>query len=82
MKVKETLWNNTWIAIATLALLAGCSSSSTQISNATGTYTIDVAKALESPAELKLSQLGNHVCYVPLETTDKSLVGDNPDIHI
>lgn len=41
---------------------------------------IDVAGAMEKPAELKLSELGSDVRYVPLETTDSCLVGGSPNI--
>lgn len=35
---------------------------------------------MEKPAELKLSELGSDVRYVPLETTDSCLVGGSPNI--
>lgn len=41
---------------------------------------IDVVGAMEKPAELKLSELGSDVRYVPLETTDSCLVGGSPNI--
>ena len=36
---------------------------------------IDVLPAFENLAELKVSQLGKNIRYVPLETTDSSLIG-------
>ena len=41
---------------------------------------IDVAGAMENPAELQLSALGKEVHYVPLETTDSCLIGNNPNL--
>ncbi len=35
---------------------------------------IDIAASLEHPTELKLSQLGKEIRYIPLETTDSSLL--------
>ena len=56
------------------ALLAGllmaCSPSAQ-----TGEGQIDVLPALENLTELKVSQLGKNIRYVPLETTDSSLIG-------
>lgn len=45
-----------------------------------GVATIDVAGAMEKPTELKLSELGSAVRYIPLETTDSCLIGRNPNI--
>ena len=36
---------------------------------------IDVLPAFENLIELKVSQLGKNIRYVPLETTDSSLIG-------
>lgn len=43
---------------------------------------IDVAGAYEQQTELKVSDLGRHVRYVPLETTDSCLVGNEPKIMV
>ena len=43
---------------------------------------IDAAAAYEQQTELKVSDLGQHVRYVPLETTDSCLVGNNPKIMV
>ena len=60
-------------------LMAACTG--TPQSSADGLCSsIDVAGAMEKPAELKLSELGSDVCYVPLETTDSCLVGGSPNI--
>lgn len=37
---------------------------------------IDIIPAFENLTELKVSHLGKHIRYVPLETTDSSLVID------
>lgn len=44
--------------------------------------TIDVATALAAPVELKASDCFRKVRYLPLETTDSCLVGNNPQIKI
>lgn len=41
---------------------------------------IDFVSAYENQVEMKLSQLGNKVHYVPLETTDSSLIGNSYNI--
>ena len=60
-------------------LMAACTG--TPQSSADGLCSsIDVAGAMEKPVELKLSELGSDVRYVPLETTDSCLVGGSPNI--
>lgn len=68
-----------WFYAAGLAcLMAACTG--TPQSSADELCTIDVAGAMENLAELKLSELGSDVRYVPLETTDSCLIGSNPTI--
>ena len=43
---------------------------------------IDIAASLEHPTELKLSQLGKEIRYIPLETTDSSLIGNSYSIKL
>ena len=43
---------------------------------------IDIVSAFENQAELKVSQLGKSIRYVPLETNDSSLVGGAWNIHL
>ena len=43
---------------------------------------IDVSSAFENLTELKVSQLGKNVRYVPLETTDESLIGATAALHL
>lgn len=58
------------LSFAAIALAAaGCGS---EKSDAPGL--IDIAGAIKSPAELKTSDLGRTITYIPLETTDSSLV--------
>lgn len=44
--------------------------------NADGLNVVDVIGAIDKPAELTTSQLGSKITFVPLETTDSTLVGD------
>ena len=43
---------------------------------------IDVSSAFNNLTELKVSQLGKNVRYVPLETTDESLIGATAALHL
>lgn len=43
---------------------------------------IDVVAGVDHPAELKVSDLGKTIRYIPLETTDSCLVGNNPEIKV
>lgn len=55
-----------------LLLLAACGSNG---GSPTGSTTvIDIAKAIDSPVELKVSDLGSKITYVPFETLDESLI--------
>ena len=68
-----------WLyATGLVCLMAACTG--TPQSSADGLCSIDVAGAMEKPAELKLSELGSDVRYVLLETTDSCLIGGNPNI--
>ena len=69
-----------WLyAVGLVCLVSACTG--TPQSSADGLCSsIDVAGAMEKPAELKLSELGSDVRYVPLETTDSCLVGGSPNI--
>lgn len=44
--------------------------------NANGLNVVDVIGAIDKPAELTTSQLGSQITFVPLETTDSTLIGD------
>lgn len=57
--------------------MAACSNNQKK---ADGASSIDLAKAMEELTELKVSDFGQSVQYIPLETTDESLIGNNPDI--
>lgn len=61
-----------------LSLLSACSSSTTT----SDSNTIDIATSLEKLTELKVSQLGKNIRYVPLETTDSSLIGNSYTIKL
>ena len=43
---------------------------------------IDVLPAFENLSELKVSHLGKSIRYVPLETTDSSLIGAGYEVHL
>lgn len=60
-----------WTSILWASLLMACSSG-TQQEKVKGQ--IDVLPAFENLTELKVSHLGKNIRYVPLETTDSSLV--------
>ena len=62
------------ILIGALALALGACSTTSQKNEAQGQ--IDIVPAFENPTELKVSHLGKNIRYVPLETTDSSLVID------
>lgn len=68
------LYNTIKTACAAIAgaLLAGCGSHESREAGV-----IDVTTAISSPTELKVSDLGKTITYVPLATNDSSLVGNN-----
>ena len=69
------------IPAALLVLLAACGNPKNNETTEDVTV-IDVAGAVENLQELKLSQLGSTVRYVPLETNDSCLIGNNPSIMV
>lgn len=78
-KNTQEVMKKEWLyAVGLVCLTAACTG--TPQSSTTELCSIDVAGAMEKPAELKLSELGSDVRYVSLETTDSCLVGGNPDI--
>ena len=71
----------TWIIWSSMLLTmmwSACSSG--QGEKALGV--IHVSSAFENLTELKVSQLGKTVRYVPLETTDESLIGATAALHL
>ena len=56
-----------------LLLLGSC----TPQNKANDPNAIDIAVSLEHLTELKTSQLGKQIRYIPLETTDSSLIGNS-----
>lgn len=62
-----------------LVLLASACSAPNKTDNPN---TIDIAGSFEQLTELKVSQLGRHIRYVPLETTDSSLIGNSYSIRL
>lgn len=69
------------IPAALLILLAACGNPKNN-NEAEGLTVIDVESAAENLQELKLSQLGTTVRYVPLETNDTCLIGNRPSIMV
>ena len=61
----------TWLGGILASLLTACSPS---VQNEKAEGQIDVLPAFENLTELKVSHLGKTIRYVPLETTDSSLV--------
>lgn len=55
-----------------LLFLAACGSGDNKPTGST--TVIDIAQAIESPVELKVSDLGSKITYVPFETLDESLI--------
>lgn len=62
-------------------MLAACQPSPQQVKD-DGLVYIDVAGAMENLSELKVSDLGSHVRYVPLETNDSCLITDAPKLMV
>lgn len=62
-------------------MLAACQPSAQKVKE-DGLVHIDVAGAMEDLTELKISDLGTRVRYVPLETNDSCLIGRNPEIKV
>lgn len=56
------------------AMLMSCSGD--KQGNADGLNVVDVVGAIDKPTELTTSQLGSKITFVPLETTDSTLIGD------
>lgn len=61
-----------------LLLLGSC----TPQNKANDPNAIDIAVSLEHLTELKTSQLGKQIRYIPLETTDSSLIGNSYSIKL
>ena len=62
-------------AVALACLLTACGSNPKNASTEDGLAIINVETAVNNLQELKLSQLGNRVRYVPLETGDSCFIG-------
>lgn len=73
--------NSKWMyAAAAACMLAACRPAAEKTG---GTLTvIDVAGAAAQQTELKISDLGTRIRYVPLETKDSCLIGRNPQIMV
>ena len=67
-----------WLSILWTSVWSACSSGQGEKTQGM----IDVSSAFENLTELKVSQLGKNVRYVPLETTDESLIGATAALHL
>lgn len=68
---------------ALLCLMAGCAGNSGAGEGVDGLTVIDVESAMDNlQAELTLSDVADSVWYLPLETTDASLVGECPSARL
>lgn len=67
---------------AALTLVVAACSNRPQPAETERLVVIDVENAIGQLEELKLSQLGTTVRYVPLETGDSCFVGNNPQVQI
>lgn len=71
------------IGTALLCLMAGCAGNSGAGEGVDGLTVIDVESAMGNlQAELTLSDVADSVWYLPLETTDASLVGECPSARL
>lgn len=69
------------LSICMMLLVASCGK--TTSSRKSGeTIEIDIANGVEELTELKASDLGKTIRYVPLETTDSCLIGNNPRVRL
>ena len=69
------------IPAALLALLAACGNPKNN-ETAEELTVIDVESAMGNLQELKISDLGSHVRYIPLESNDSCLIGSNPHAYV
>lgn len=53
-----------------------------QEKNSTSPDVIDIEKGLESISKFKVSDFGKNIRYIPLETTDDCLIGNNPIVKV
>ena len=79
-KNTQEVMKKEWLYAVGLVCLVSACTGTPQSSADDELCSIDVAGAMEKPAELKLSELGSDVRYVPLETTDSCLVCGSPNI--
>lgn len=74
--------NKTWIyTIGIACALTACKPSTQKPAN-DSLLSIDVKGAAEKNEELKITDLGEQIRYLPLETNDSCLIGNNPQIMV
>lgn len=62
-----------------ISLLSGCSGNGSERTE-TSVEVIQVEEALKRPEKILVSDLGENTVYVPLETTDSSLIKDRKSV--
>ena len=70
----KTFCKKSLLAFALSAILLGCN---TKQDNANGLPVIDVAGAYNNITEVNLSEIASSIEYIPLETTDESMIPGN-----
>jgi len=65
-----------------IAIFTQCGSPENQITTQGLPYTIKVAEAYQQGAEVPLSQFAESIEYIPLETTEGSLIGNNASFYL
>ena len=66
-------------AVVVLSFLFSCSN---QKNSNTDSNVIDIEQGLHNPTRLKVSDFGQTIRYIPLDTPDEGLVGRNPVIKV
>ena len=78
---RRTFFKTLGAATAATALLAACSTPDRRVES-TALHHIAVDTAMEHPGTLHLSDLGQRVRYIVLETNDSCLIGNNPTLMV
>ena len=68
-----------WIAVILLSIPFSCKNRELNVKHSD---TIDIEKGLNNLARLKISDFGETIRYIPLETTDDGLVGRDPIVKV
>lgn len=74
-----SIMNKLMLCLCTLLLLVACNAKDSE--HADTVLFVDLM-SVGNPADFKLSDFGDSVRYVPLETTDSCLIGNDPQIRL